>query len=207
MALITKDLVQNMFPSSRYTFYGNFIKRYRRALLQNRHPKLDLIMAVDNTEKFHAENLKMNKNHYTYMNRATKCHITHKMHKWTAKVHFNEIEMQSDMIEQVSQGKNSSIKVRYGVISYDDLLRDLKHWETLMVSSFMMRPYHEIVRENCDELDEAINKNLTSALAYAMLITPDRTKERDVFENIVEIPHYERKCLFISQVVFISVEI
>lgn len=54
MTLITKELVQEMFPASRYTFYGNFIRRYKRALQKNKHPKLDLIMAVDDTEKFHA---------------------------------------------------------------------------------------------------------------------------------------------------------
>ena len=39
------------------------------------------------------------------------------------------------------------------------------------------------------------NKNLTSALAFAALSTPGGAKERELYENIVEIPHYESKWL------------
>jgi hypothetical protein len=35
--------------------------------------------------------------------------------------------------------------LRYGVIGMQDLVRDLRYWETLLVSSMMMRPIRKII--------------------------------------------------------------
>jgi len=41
-------------------------------------------------------------------------------------------------------------------VQYDDMIRDLRYWETLLSSSFMQRP-HEILTESklSDEFQEA----------------------------------------------------
>ena len=44
------------------------------------------------------------------------------------------------------------IKIRYGIVDQRDLMRDLKYWETLCISSVMQRP-HKILVEN-DEIME-----------------------------------------------------
>ena len=86
----------------------------------------------------------------------------------------------------------TEVKLRYGIINLPDLIRDLEHWETLMVSSMMQRPIHTLIDD--PELhiwDNYQQKNLKSALAYAALTTPSGYEERDLYENIVGIPHYE----------------
>jgi hypothetical protein len=70
-------------------------------------------------------------------------------------------------------------------------MRDLKLWETLMVSSMMQRPINTIIE--CDELMESKQKNLKSAIAFAALTLKDGYEERDLFRKVVEIPHYESK--------------
>ena len=56
-------------------------------------PTLDLILAVDNIPKFHEENLKLNKNHYTYMARGTNCRVVNFFQDYGAKVHFNRMKV------------------------------------------------------------------------------------------------------------------
>lgn len=45
-----------------------------------------------------------------------------------------------------ADGKPQLVNIRYGIIELDDMLRDLEHWETLLVSSFMQRP-SEVIEE------------------------------------------------------------
>ena len=55
------------------------------------------------------------------------------------------------------------------MIEYSDLIRDLRNWETLLLSTFMQRPYQVLTEDMSDEIREASHKNLQSALAYAAL--------------------------------------
>ena len=88
----------------------------------------------------------------------------------------------------------------------DNLIRDLKYWETLLVSSMMQRPIHKLIDWEEEvitdsELEESYiwddlqQRNLKSALAYAALTTPSGSSEHELYENIVEIPQYESKWL------------
>ena len=58
----------------------------------------------------------------------------------------------------------ADLKIRYGVIDIDDMLRDLEHWETLLTSSFMQRP-HEILINGGPEIEEHQKINLVSAVS------------------------------------------
>lgn len=68
---LTQQLVLNLFPKVEFAFFGNYVNRYRRQLLQKKAPSIDLILAVDNSRKFHEENILTNKSHYTYFARST----------------------------------------------------------------------------------------------------------------------------------------
>ena len=101
-------------------------------------PSIDLIMAVENTKAFHEENIQRNKTHYNYFARSTGGKIVHKIQDMGARLHFNHIELsENEQIKEISNGEADKVKIRYGVISLDDMLRDLQHWETLLTSSFM----------------------------------------------------------------------
>ena len=71
-------------------------------------------------------------------------------------MHFNHMELGSvDTIKSLSGGAEDKLKLRYGVISLEDMLRDLQHWETLLTSSFMQRP-HEVLESGGPLLEEKI---------------------------------------------------
>ena len=54
-------------------------------------PTMDLILAVEDTAKFHEANLEMNKHHYTYMARGTNCKVVNFFQRHGARVHFNHM--------------------------------------------------------------------------------------------------------------------
>ena len=80
------------------------------------------------------------------------------------------------------------------MIGIHDLIRDLKYWETLLVSSMMQRPITRIISSNDGEFPIWSNyqiRNLKSALAFALLTNPEKVSEERFYQSIVEIPHYE----------------
>jgi len=80
------------------------------------------------------------------MSRATRNKIVTYFQSRGAKVHFN-YGLKFTTGEEGSSASRSdvTVDVRYGVIGYDDLVRDLRHWETMMVSQMMQRPINTIV--------------------------------------------------------------
>ena len=84
--------------------------------------------------------------------------------------------------------------IRYGVVGNKDLIRDLRHWETLALSGMMLRPFHVEYGQNVFKMDELIQEsqywNLRSGLAFALLVTKDGETEKQLYENIFKILHY-----------------
>ena len=114
----------------------------------------------------------MNKNHYTYMAQFTQCRVVNYFQEHGAKAHFNYMTIKDQDLINKLVGKDfeqrDRIQIRYGVIALDDMLRDLQHWETLLVSSFMQRPFEIIeegTKEVSDQVLEAQMTNLTSAVS------------------------------------------
>lgn len=79
--------------------------------------------------------------------------------------------------------------VQYGIIKKQDLIQDLKLWETLYCSSCMMRPF--VMLQECPEVEMAQQNNLRSATALAGVLTKNGDSEIEFYKNIVSIPHYK----------------
>ena len=58
-----------------------------------------------------------------------------------ARIHFNHFQIRTD---EKSYMVDDKLNIRYGIIGLENLKRDLRLWETLMVSSIMQRP-HDII--------------------------------------------------------------
>jgi hypothetical protein len=54
------------------------------------------------------------------------------------------------VMEELTKGEKKQTTLRYGVIEYDDMVRDMRLWETLLSASFMQRP-HEILTESTSD--------------------------------------------------------
>jgi hypothetical protein len=66
------------------------------------------------------------------------------------------------------------------IVEHSDLVRDLKFWETLSVSSLMLRPYKVIHNEDWynrdSEMQEAVHQNRVSGLSFALLTSANQKK-------------------------------
>lgn len=141
-------------------------------------------MAVKDLKSFHKANMAMNKTHYTYMARMTHGRVVNLAQKYAARVHFNMTQIEDQSLPKIDD-KPQKVNIRYGIIELDDLARDLEHWETLLVSSFMHRPFEVLeIGDSKDLIMEKQAKNLKSALAYGALTTKVNS-ERELYETIV----------------------
>lgn len=101
----------NILPKTEFAFYYNHVSR---KLSSNR-----LIVAVDDIRQFHKDNIRINKTHYPYTARIFKEKFVSYFSKYGAKIHFNTFKLQN------------SKNITYGIIRKQDLIHDLKLWETL----------------------------------------------------------------------------
>jgi hypothetical protein len=60
-------------------------------------------MAVDDLKAFHEANLDQNKHHYTMFVRFTHGKVLNLVQKNGAKIHFNEIELPSELVQNDSE--------------------------------------------------------------------------------------------------------
>jgi hypothetical protein len=51
------------------------------------------------------------------------------------------MSLEDKSLPLLQNGETQKVNFRYGIIELDDVMRDLEHWETLLVSSFMQRPF------------------------------------------------------------------
>ena len=104
------------------------------------------------------------------MARVTKGRVVCYFQDKGARVHFNEKKIDDAELEKTSEGVNKHLKLRYGIVEYNDMLRDMNHWETLISSSLMQRPFKIITEDKLtDQHIEAQDRNLASAFAFACL--------------------------------------
>ena len=118
----------------------------------------------------------MNKKHYSYFARSSPRKLLYRTQTMCARMHFNHIELDIESQEKDGQVAQSKCKIRYGIINLDDMIRDLQHWETLLTSSFMQRPYEVLEKgSKFDQIQEVQQQNLTSAVS-ALLITTGQAR-------------------------------
>eukprot|EP00457_Paulinella_chromatophora_P007587 gb/GEZN01007610.1/.p1 GENE.gb/GEZN01007610.1/~~gb/GEZN01007610.1/.p1 ORF type:complete len:441 (-),score=42.02 gb/GEZN01007610.1/:198-1490(-) len=161
---IVLQQVMRSFPRTEFAVaHGSGV--YRQMDGQNSSaplPHLDLVFAVDDAEDWHDTNLFRNPHHYSFLKHwdANTIAYVQKVSDLGAKIYYNtRVPFDVD---------GYSITVNYGVISVKDLTADLEGWETLFVAGRLHKPV-VVLENNCDEIAQAMNKNLRSALSCALV--------------------------------------
>lgn len=152
------------FPNENlvYAFgYGSGV--FSQSLLEDKHPKgmLDMIFVVDDAVEFHKRNLRLNPQHYAPWMRFSGAeridHIQRRFIFQDAHVLFHVVD--------------TPAKMKYGVVHQDDLLQDLTLWESLYLAGRLHKPTLPITIPP-EQLVEAQNQNLASAVAATLLLLP-----------------------------------
>ncbi|XP_019882039.1 phosphatidate cytidylyltransferase, mitochondrial [Camponotus floridanus] len=142
---------------------------------------LDLIFVVRNANKWHAENLVNNPNHYAQPLRffGPKT-ITNVQEQLGAKIFYNTLV-------KTNQGQ----LIKYGVISEVSLVEDLLDWNDLYLAGRLHKPVKVIVEpDENSQLRTALVQNLHSAIHAALLLLPEHFTEIDFFKKITSLSYH-----------------
>lgn len=165
------DIVHQFSPGIDYAFgYGSGV--FRQAI--NTDPgMIDIILAVDEPHVWHERNLQRHYHHYSPMARLGGARIiTWVQTKFGARLFFHPfVNMNINHIQR---------QLKYGVVSSDDLIRDLIHWDYLYLAGRMHKPIvsielslnsnEKITSKRTNEIDYAQRTNLLSAVSASLLL-------------------------------------
>ena len=173
------DKILSSFPPVAYSFaYGSGV--FQQAGYKSKgEGMLDIILVVDDSFKWHRENLQMNREHYSgLMKMAGPHYITHLQDSIGAHVYYNT----SVPVPESLREHTDCNTMKYGVIQRQALLHDLRQWDTLYISGRMHKPVR-ILQHN-EEIDGVAKINLSHALNVSLLLLPSTFTNVDLFETI-----------------------
>eukprot|EP01147_Barroeca_monosierra_P011193 gene11193-3250_t len=133
--------------------------------IYNSRTMLDIIIAVEDAEAFHSQNIRVNPYHYSYAARMIgPKNIAAIQQSTGARIYYHPYVYLGDQL------------VKYGVISLEDIKTDLLTWETLYVSGRLHKPV-AMLTSIPKHLQEPLKQNLRFAVFTASCLLPDRFNE------------------------------
>lgn len=157
---IEKELhsILRRFPTSTVEFafgYGSGVFKQsgtQKETDQEEKPQIDLILVVNDTLQFHKENLKLNPKDYSML-KYLGLSVIYKFQNWAAGVYFNPyIEI-------------NKRQIKYGIISKELLIKDLKDWDTFYLAGRLQKPVKILI--STDEILYWNQLNLMNAALVA----------------------------------------
>lgn len=144
------------------------------------YPMLDLILVVEDSEQWHLNNMRMNPTHYSSLIPLNAANVAKFQDKIPAYFWFNAyVPMDSPRFP--------NRLMKYGVICKANALRDLEQWNCLYLAGRLHKPVR--ILKSCQEMDHAIESNLTNAMRTALLMLPERFNEIDLYMTIASLSY------------------
>ncbi|KAH9253530.1 hypothetical protein BASA81_008577 [Batrachochytrium salamandrivorans] len=177
-----QSFVSERFPKLVCGFgYGSGVFKQSTASVATNHKKkkmVDTILVVDNAQDWHENNRMRNPGDYSFLPR--RCFqastIAHIQEHYGGKIWFNTlVPYRDDML------------MKYGVVTYADLLRDLNEWETFYLAGRLQKPVLELECSGAQrELHQAMQLNRLRAYQLCKRTHP---QSDNVFEQIVQLSY------------------
>ena len=98
---------------------------------------IDLIISVDDTREFHKKNLRMNRDHYSWMAKIMPLHITDMVNRGSTRIYFNPLVK--------FKGCTENLQYKYGIIHYTDFIDDLVDWREFYTAARLQKPVIPII--------------------------------------------------------------
>lgn len=158
-----QNLEENFKTKSiRYTFgYGLGVFPQAGYEKNASKPQIDLVHVVNDAVDFHTTNTKQYPEHYSFL-RLLGVPAIVKVQELGAGVYYNPYVSMKD-----SEGNENMIK--YGVVTVDDLLKDLTEWETFYLAGRLQKPVRHIYEVD-HQLKKANQYNLESAFNLSLIL-------------------------------------
>ena len=142
---------------------------------KNEKPMIDLIFGVESPADRHEENMKKNPQDYSGLVRTLGSRFAMFLQNTGAKLYYNPYV----------EFENCTIK--YGVISKENLLKDLRLWEHLYAAGRLHKPV-EVLQDE-EEIHKAMKSNFMSAVHTALLLLPAKFTEEELYTTIAGISY------------------
>ncbi|MDD2377742.1 MAG: hypothetical protein PHD10_03280 [Bacilli bacterium] len=153
--------------------YGSAIKRQAGDIGSKK--QIDLILAVENQEKWHQENYMLNPNDYSKLGNKIFNQLP-KLYHWGTDINYLAY----------LKYKNQSFKL--GVIDYNNLIEDLVTWKNGYLAGRLQKAVQLIKSDNL--LDKAIKLNQENALKVALLLLEnDQNSLNDLYYKICSLSY------------------
>ena len=212
--------IVNLFPPNiSYAFgYGSGVLRQQPSDtngVKSNPGMVDIILATDNPYEWHTHNLQRHLDHYSLMARGGPHFVTWLQVNFGAKLYFHpfvDVELEVDgganADNKHTQSSKERIKreIKYGVVSTDDLISDLRNWDYLYLAGRMHKPIVSIELpqrfrkyeqsnghigigvERRDEIEDAQRANLLSAVSASLLLRDTSNNEQSPSDSLQSIP-------------------
>lgn len=131
---------------------------------------IDFILTPRFSQHFHSLNLREHKDHYSFLGKLGSGVVSHVQDRYGAGVYFNPyITVNGTMI-------------KYGVVNFETLLRDLTEWDTLYLAGRLHKPVKILFEE--PNIRVANQRNLLSAVRCSLLLLPPSFTEKQLYSTI-----------------------
>lgn len=154
--------------------YGSGVfKQNTQAKVVGIAPQIDMIFGVRDAFEFHKINLKQNPQHYSSL-RYFGAKIISKFQHIGAGIYFNPFT------------NINGLEVKYGVVSMEDLLRDLSQWNTFYLAGRLHKPVKILKNDIRVQFWNQLNLKGAATLAKNIMLRDNNGKmnERKFFEAI-----------------------
>lgn len=159
--------------------YGSGVKEqlgYDRA---KKKSLIDLIFCVDNSFRWHAENLEKHPTHYSAMQMLGSRWVARYQEDLAARIYFNTL------VPMPEEG----VMIKYGVIASKHLIEDLLDWRDLYLAGRLHKPVEIIKSPNNIKIESAMDNNLKCAVHAALLLLPKNFTEYEFYFTIANLSY------------------
>lgn len=174
-------ILQTMnLPMVQYAFaYGSgvFSQAPVSQKVGNTPPMIDMVIAVKDPIHWHAANMLRNKSHYPWWTR------------WCGLWAIKAAQRMGAGLWYVPYVNVQDEIVKYGIVSVEDMCKDLLYWNTLYVGGRMHKPIACLFDATNDRVPNAQQANLTSALRVALLMLPTSFTEMDLYRMLASLSY------------------
>lgn len=141
-------------------------------------PQVDIILAVDNTKKWHSDNIKANPKDYS---------ITAKIFFGKCPSSYQEIGAKICYLTYLKD-KDINRNFKLGIIEKKWLMEDLINWDSFYLAGRFQKPI-EVIKTD-EDFNKAIISNRCNALKTAkMLLADEQYCDKELFQKICSLSY------------------
>lgn len=131
---------------------------------------IDFVFTTRFSQHFHSLNLREHRDHYSFLGRLGSGVVSHVQDRYGAGVYFNPYITVNGTL------------VKYAVVNFETLYRDLTTWDTLYLAGRLHKPVKILFEE--PNIRVANQRNLLSAVRCSLLLLPESFTERELYSTI-----------------------